>query len=161
MSENLTIEDLQNQVNELTDKVDKLNEIVRLLCKSKMPDPRYPYSHWLLYKGIDNKLKRKLGYVLNILEMRFRGEAVEIPEKTSFVDDDLKQALYVNQKPTFGEVCVVLKSLLGEKCPSDVDTSILLMSLLREGRHVDLSTHLLVDASKNTDYSAHNFSQFI
>ncbi|GFP74541.1 hypothetical protein [Clostridium fungisolvens] len=161
MGENVTIEILQNQVKELTDKVDKLNEIVRLLCKAKMPDPRYPYSHWLLYKGIDNKLKRKLGYVLNMLDMRFRGEAVEMPKKTAFVDGDLKQVLYVNQKPTFEEVCVILKSLLGEKCPSNVDTYILMMSLLREGLHVELSTHLLVDASKNTDYSAHNFSQFI
>lgn len=161
MGENLTIETLQNRVKELTDKVDKLNEIVRLLCKAKMPDPRYPYSHWLLYKGIDNKLKRKLGYVLNILDMRFRGEAVEIPKKTVFVDDGLKQVLYINQKPTFEEVCVILKSLLGEKCPSDVDTSILLMSLLREGLHVDLSMYLIADASKSTDYSSINFSQFI
>ncbi|GFZ33440.1 hypothetical protein CSC2_39660 [Clostridium zeae] len=161
MNENGIVEDLQKQINELEEKVDKLNEVVRLLSKSKMPDPRYQYTHWLLYKGIDNELKRKLGYVFNILEKRFRGELVEIPKKSHFVDDDLKQVLHVNQKPTFEEVCLILKSLLGQMCPSDIDTSILLMSLLREGLHTELSTYLLVDASKNSNYSFHNFSQFI
>ncbi len=157
MDKEITIDELKNRIDELTEHVDNLQDQIYMLTKSKLQDPRYPYSHWLLTKRISKKTKKKLKYALFILNQRFNNEPMDKSIIMVTSNECIHDILYRNTIPTYDEASTILKDILQLETKDNKGIISLLKCIYKQGLFRDLCKHLLKEIGERPFT---NFDQF-
>lgn len=135
-----SIKELETTVLSLRHRCEELEERVILMALAKIDDPRYPYSNWLLHRGLNDSARASLSTLLPALEARLKGAQVP-PQQQRSIDGISNELLYGSGAPHAFEVIEAIKAVTGLRQISQVRD--LLAALNDELLFCDLCDYVL------------------
>ncbi len=133
------VNELEQIIKAIDEKVEHLQSIVQRLSICKLEDPRYPYYNWTVSMNISEEKKCLAETVLAILATRLSGQKVSDFKKE--IEGIPSEMLYKDDMPNYKDAEIMLMTVL--KLNHKGHIPLLLKKIYAEGRFEKICEYLL------------------